>query len=293
MDTPDSREEALSWVLDKIAAKKAVTAAYPVVQKMPFAPPPMFQTPAQKKAATPQVDLPAVRAKEMELWKTWKENGMKQEHLEPLLKSLNKVVQNGMKRYRGQTEIPEKTLEYKHKKLLVNALKTYDPSRGAQLTTYITLTLKRTDRFVKDHQNFARIPANVSKDIGRYNASKSELTEKLDHEPDDITLAHHSGLSLKQVKVLNKSMRKGLIQSDGDDSLNLTHSVSDREMEVALIIYPLLTPEERKVHELSVGLNGHPRLKPGEIAKKLGFDNSKVSKLRRSIVDKAMPYLEE
>lgn len=292
MNTQGVREEALSWVLDKIAAKK-VTTAPSTALKMPSAPPPMFQTQAQKKVLPQSVDLPGIRTKEMELWHTWKSNGMKPEHLDPLLKSLDKLVQKGMNRYRGQTEIPEKTLEYQHKKLLVKALKTYDPSKGAQLQTHITWALKKTDRFVKQHQNFARIPENVSRYIGKYNASKAELTEKLDHEPDDITLAHHSGLSLKQVKVINKSLRKGLIQSDGDDSLNLTHSVSDREMEVALNIYPLLTPEERKVHELSVGLNGHPKLKPGEIAKKLGFDGSKVSKLRRSIIEKAMPYLEE
>lgn len=286
-----TREEALEEVLQKIAARKKATTGSsfspPALPKMPEMPKPAAPAPAKLPA-----DLTATRSKELDLWHTWKSNGQKPEHLEPLLKSLDPLIQKSVNRYRGQVEIPEKTLEFKHRKLAIDALKTYDPSKGAQIQTHVTWALKKADRFVKQHQNFARIPENVAGKIGKYQAAKSELTEKFGHEPDDISLAEHSGLSLKMVKTINKSLRKGLNQSGGDTDLNLAHSSYDREMEVALLIYPQLTPEERKVHELSVGLNGHPRLKPGEIAKRLGFDGSKVSKLRRSIIEKMQPYLE-
>lgn len=279
-------QAALASLLDKIAAKKAAKGLpIPVVQ--PPLPPTIFQKPAQK---TPG-EIENVRSKEFELWKTWKTNGMQPEHLEPLLKSLDPIVQKGMNRYRN-LEIPQKALEFKHRKLVIDALKSYDPAKGAGIHTHVTYALKQTDRFIKKHQNFARIPENVSRHIGAYDASKAELTDKLGHEPDDLSLAEHSGLSLKMIKTINKSRRKGLIESGGENDVNLARSTHDREMEVALLIYPQLTPEERRVHELSVGLNGNPKLKPGEIAKRLGFDGSKVSKLRRSIVEKMQPYLE-
>jgi DNA-binding CsgD family transcriptional regulator len=47
-----------------------------------------------------------------------------------------------------------------------------------------------------------------------------------------------------------------------------------------------LTPDEHKVWEYTVGAFGKPPLRPAEIAKQLGLNPSKVSRLRKSIRDK-------
>ena len=58
------------------------------------------------------------------------------------------------------------------------------------------------------------------------------------------------------------------------------------------MIHYQLTPQKRLVHEYTFGLFGKPVLKPGQIAKKLKMDGSKVAKLRTSIFNKMKPHLE-
>jgi DNA-binding MarR family transcriptional regulator len=47
-----------------------------------------------------------------------------------------------------------------------------------------------------------------------------------------------------------------------------------------------LTPEELLVYEYTIGAGGKPKLRPGEIATKLGMHPTKVSRLRNSITKK-------
>lgn len=281
-------EEALQWVLGKIAAAKKSTAKPSPTFSLPKFEPPKAAT---LPVGLPKPDLKVTKAKEVELWKAWKDSGHKPEHLSPLLKSLDPLIQKKVNSYRNRVEIPTSALEFRARELAVDALKKYDPSK-AQMNTYLTTKLKPMDRFVKTHQNMARIPENVARHIGTYNATKAELRDRLGHDPDDVALAEHSGLSMKMVKQLNKSLRKGLVDTGLGEDLSHTPNSYDVDMEVAHLIIPQLTPEERLVHQYSMGLNGNPQLKPGEIAKKLKMDNTKVAKLRSSIFKKMQPYLE-
>jgi len=99
-------------------------------------------------------------------------------------------------------------------------------------------------------------------------------------------------ISLKDIKRLEKEQRRSLIAStkDTDETAGIPN-MSSRAEEVKLLIIPELSMDERVVHEYSFGLNGKPQLKPGAIAKKLKMDNSKVSKLRSSILKKMQKHV--
>jgi hypothetical protein len=66
---------------------------------------------------------------------------------------------------------------------------------------------------------------------------------------------------------------------------------SSLDNEVIHLVVPQLSKPELAVHEFTFGLNGKPKLPPGQIAKKLKMDNSKVAKLRTSIWKKMEPHL--
>jgi DNA-directed RNA polymerase specialized sigma subunit len=277
---------ALGWVLDKLAAAKKAAPA-------PSAPPPVRQP---KKVSVEQ------KKSEVELWKKWKDGGEKPEHLKPLLKSFTPMIQRRVNLFKNRVEMPTSAIEHKHKELFVKALKTWDPNKGGALNTWIDWNLRKGVRYVDSNKNFARIPENISQHIGAYKAVKSELAEKLGHEPDAQTIHDHvltvghptlGRLSLKEIGRIEKEQRRGLIQSGHDaEGLGGAPHMSSRAEEVKLLIYHQLTPEERLVHEYTFGLHGKPQLKPGEIAKKLKMDNSKVSKLRGSILKKMSQYVE-
>jgi DNA-directed RNA polymerase specialized sigma subunit len=281
----DVREGALAWVLEKLAAAKKTTAPA-------SAPPPVK---VQKKISVEQ------KKNEVELWHKWNTGGQKPKDLEPLLKSFNGMIQKRVNLFKNRVEIPTAAIEAKHKELFYQAMKTWDPKKGGALPTWVDINLRKGTRYIDSNKNFARITENISQHIGAYKAVKSDLAEKLGHEPDAQTIHDHilvSGhptlgrLSLKDIGRIEKEQRRGLIQSGHDvEELGGAPNMSSRAEEVKLLIVHQLTPEERLVHEYTFGLHGKPKLRPGEMAKKLKMDNSKVSKLRRSILNKMQSYM--
>jgi DNA-directed RNA polymerase specialized sigma subunit len=283
MDVATQRAEALDWVLAKVAAAKKP-------QPLPL--------PGIK--AHPKVTKEQKR-KELELWKKWMSGGQKPKDLEPLLKSLSPMIFQRASKFRS-AEVPYASIVYQHKKALVNALPKWDPKKGA-LSTYMERKLMRPARFVEKYKNPARIPENISKYIGSVNAVKAELTENLGHEPTaqdiwerGISTKHDvlKKASLRDIQRALKEQRKSFISTGHDaEETGPSPILSSRAEEVAHLIIPELSSDERIVHAYSLGLEGKPRLSPGDIAKKLKFDSSKVSKLRSSIFRKMRPYLGE
>lgn len=280
----DNRIEDLDWLLDKLGAAKK--------------PEPIHI--ANKKSAE---EFSGTRAKELDLWKTWKDNGHKPKDLAPLLHSINPVIQASVNKFKNRVEIPTSVIEQVHKKEAINALKDYDPKKGANLYTHLRNRLIKGTRFIETFKNAARTPEHISRHIGAFNALKSEIQDKLGHEPDDLTVHDHIAtyghptlglLSLKDIKRINKEQRKALIQTGSDnEEYGEAPNLSSRDEEVVHLIYQQLTPEERVVHEYTFGINGKAKLKPGAIAKKTGIHNTKVAKLRTSILKKMSPYLND
>lgn len=274
-------ELALEYVLTKIAAK-----------------------PQPPTTAISQKDKAELRSKEFELWKTWKDSGHKPEHLDPLIDSFSNIINSRVSKFRT-AEVPKAAVEQEHLNEFVRALKTYDPSKGTTLATHVLNILPKAGRFVANNQNFARISSNIGEKIGYFNSVKSELREKLGHEPDSHAIFEHllenphkqlGRMSLKQINRFNKDQRKGLLEA-GSNPTELsgkvfsTSGLDPREEEVVQLIYPQLSGDERAVYEYIYGVNGKPALSRGEIAKRMGWDGPKVSKVVEKIRNKVLSYL--
>lgn len=280
LDVQDN-DGSLTWILEKLGAKK----------KAKSIPAPKVPDDVKKK----QQELTEKRATELELWKVWKKGGEKPHHLDPLLKSLNPLIQKrALDAGKGRIEVPSAAIDFEHKKQVVNALRSFDPKRGASLTTWVTTNLKKATRFIHSTQNLTRITEPLAMKIGTFNAVKAELSDKLGHEPDDHSM-HEAlmphGFSMKDIKRLNKEVRKSYISGQGGLDDVQAAVVSSPDNEVIHLVVPQLSKPELAVHEYTFGLNGKPKLAPGEIAKKLKMDNSKVAKLRTSIWKKMEPHL--
>jgi len=292
------RGQALEWVLGKIAAaskkKEAPKSTAFVIPKFEPTKPSSFKPPEKITVGRKQ--------KEIELWHNWNSNGRKPKDLNPLLATFNNLIQTRKNAFRG-AEVPTSAIEHKLKKLAVDAFKSWDPKKGGALNTWLTIKLRPGQRYVDSNKSPTYSPENVTQHIGSFNALKAELTEKLGHEPDAHSIHDHllefghpkekfARLSLKDIKRLEKEQRRSLISSgkDTEETAGL-QNMSSRAEEVKLLIIPELSPDERVVHEYSFGLNGKPQLSSGGIAKKLKMDNSKVSKLRSSILKKMQKHV--
>lgn len=249
-------------------------------------------------------DRTALRSKEMEMWKQWKDSNHHPELLNPLFKSFSGLIKQRVNKYRG-AEVPAAAIEMNVKKEFVNGLKTYDPSKGTTLATHVNNTMMKATRFVDNNKNAARVSSHIGEKIGYFNSVKATLADRLGYEPDAQAIHDHlvtephehlGSPSLKQIIRFNKDQRKALLES-GSNPLDLMgkrttlSGIDPREEEVIRLIVPMLTPEERAVHEYLYGLNGKPELRKGEIAKKMGWDAPKVSKTIEKIRKKVLEYL--
>lgn len=246
-----------------------------------------------EKAAAAEPERGARKQKELELWKAWKDSSHDPEHLDPLLLSLKPLMTQHVNRYAGNVPISRPALEGEVTRLTVKALKSYQPDRGAQLSTFVTGQLKGINRFVTQHQNVSRITEDRSQKIGRYQRATSALSESLGRPPTAQETADEMKVSVRMVNRLAQEMRPDLLASGAEHDPFLNEEPRSRE--VLRLMYPYaFSLDEQKVFEFLLGLNGKEKeLKTGKIARSLGWSDSKVSQIRASIATKVKPYLHD
>ena len=239
-------------------------------------------------------ELKATQRREIDLWHNWNNNGRKPEHLKPLLESYKPLLQDRANKFRG-VELPTSTIHAELRKQFVNAVKTYDPKKGTQLNTWVQTNLQKSSRFVKTYQNLGKIPeSNIGK-IREFKQAKEHLYNTHGYEPDTKMLSEHLKWPQKRVAQIQKELSR----QDNAVSNNLhdpAEFLTPKELEATRILQydTRLSPEERTVYEYTFGMNGKPRLQPGQIAKQTGLHPSKVSRIRSKLtgyVQEAMDVL--
>lgn len=298
---------ALEWVLAKLSAAKKGIAA-PVFKPPEFKPPkpvapaftpkvPDLLKPGELEAQR-QKTLTAKRKSEQDLWHKWRHEGQKAEDFETLLKSHMPLLNNHLARFGGvevnKTAMKSVLIEHYRK-----ALEDYNPKheKGAQLHSWITWRLKGLKRFVVKHQNIARITEPIAENITPFRTAQSELAQRLGYDPTIQQIVDHTHskdwtgdkLSMKEALQVHKLVKRGLdLGGGGEDVEGAGIRYNDPHVQAAHIIYYQLKPHEQKVHELMFPkvVGQAPIYKAGVIAKKLGWEVSKVSKARKSIFDR-------
>lgn len=302
---PDvDRVEALEWVLAKLsaAAKPGVVptvfrppAFKPSLRPLTPPPAPVIKAPAAPSLAEKQKELGLTREKEFHLWKAWKVEppGPKRGELfQQLAKSQASIINRHLGRFSG-VEVSKSAMKadlYKHYE---TQLEKFDPNRGVKLSTWVNWGLKGVKRFVVKHQNTLRFTEPVADRIMPYRVAVSELRDRLGYDPTVQQIVEHTHspkwggkvLSEKEIHQIRTQVKKGYdIGGGGEEVEGAGLRANDPTLQVAHLIYHDLKPHEQKLHELMFPRDGSvPVYKSGVLAKKLGWEVSKVSKAKRSI----------
>jgi DNA-directed RNA polymerase specialized sigma subunit len=235
-------------------------------------------------------EMKETQKQELELWHRWNTNGRKPEHLQPLYESYKPLLNREAQKFVNKVELPTSTIHAEIDKHFVNAVKSFNPGRGAQLNTWVQTNLQKASRFVKTYQNFGKIPEGQISQIRRFKQAKEHLFNTAGFEPDTKTLADHLGWTQRRVIQMQKEDRRDLPASgfESDPAELLT----PKELEAIKLMQYDLSPEERTVYEYTFGMNGKPRYQPGQIAKSTSIHPSKVSRIRNRLVDKLKEAME-
>ena len=227
--------------------------------------------------------------RDLQLWHEWDKGGRQPKDLAPLLGAFRPMIKYHTNQYSNNVEIPPAAIQAEFTKQFVQAVKTYNPSRGAALGSWVGLQMKKGQRWIIQRQNTVRIAENIATKITDYNNTITQLTTSLGRPPNDLEIAEKMGLTVMAVGRIRKQQRKDLIGSSflQDPSNN---AYSEEKAILKMLPYDL-TPDELFVYEHLRGLNGKKVLAGADIAKKMGVSPSKISRLRAQIDKKARVYL--
>ncbi len=232
----------------------------------------------------------AKKARELEMWRKWKEGGEKKEDLAPLIKSFTPMIKSKVNVYANKVRIPPSAIELAFQVEFVNALKSYDPNKGAALGTYVFRYLDKGRRWIAENQNIGRIPENRIYKIQEFKNSKGELMEELGREPTTKELAASLEWSEAEVDRMESEQRTDLVtQGFEEDPFALIPSKTE---EVLRLFKYEVSGEQREIYEYLTGY-GKPKItSTGEIAKKTGLKDYQVSRIKAQIEKKLRRYLD-
>ncbi len=251
-----------------------------------------LETYVTKEAAPKKTreEMRETQKKELELWHTWNKKKTP-DNLAPLYESYKPLLTREAQKYVNKVELPTSTIHAEIDKHFVNAVKTFNPGRGAQLNTWVQTNLQKASRFIKTYQNFGKIPEGQISQIRRFEQAKEHLYNKTGFEPDTKTLADHLGWTPRRVSQMQKELSRRDLPASGFES-DPAELLTPKELEAIKLMQYDLTPEERTVYEYTFGMNGRPRYQPGQIAKVTSIHPSKVSRIRNKLVDKLKEAME-
>jgi DNA-directed RNA polymerase specialized sigma subunit len=255
-----------------------------------------------KQADAEGVDLGALRRKELEVWGRWKQNPNPQD-FEWLYNSHKPVIYRAGERYLNSTTLPKAAVRSDMLRQYVNALSSYDPSKGAAIPTHIFKHMQHTGRYITKYQNIGRIPEERAQIIGLYENRRAHLREHFGREPSNAELADDMNASMAEVADLNRSTKKItprtietlrrevrrdlLAESPGAE----THSEASKLLDHLIFLHGSLSPEQQVVLEHTFDGFGKPVIEnPVELGPVVGMSPQKIRALRKQIATQVRRY---
>jgi RNA polymerase primary sigma factor len=223
---------------------------------------------------------PNVRQDEdLALWKEWKKT-RSTVTLDKLLTRLAPLINREVQKWGAA--VPRIALESKARMLTVDALESYDPSRGAAVGTHVASRLRKLSRSVYPYQNVARLPENKQLLYNTFQVAQNRLMEEHGREPTSDEMADELGWSPKKVTEFNRAYsRRELVESEG---MNFDDDDSGTSGMVAFF-YHGLAPDEKNFFDDVTGYNGKRAMNNTQLMAKYHLTQGQLSYRKRKFVE--------
>lgn len=206
-----------------------------------------------------------------------------------LLKTVHPVLESGIKAYGGGNANP--MLRSRAKRIAIDALGSYDPARGP-LKPHLLSHLQGLQRFAARQAQVLSVPARVAMDKARLDEGERHLADALGRPASDGELADHTGLGLKRIAHV-RAYRPGFAEGQlsggpaGDDEARDASGIgveqADPTAAKVALIYHELDPVGQAIVDHGFGLHGRPRLRVGQVARRLGLTPGAISQRGKRI----------
>jgi DNA-directed RNA polymerase specialized sigma subunit len=216
--------------------------------------------------------------KDLELWEQWKRT-KNTRTLGQLMTRLNPLIHREVNKW--QYTVPPAALMSKGRLLTVDALKTYNPNKGAAIGTHVTSRLRKLSRFAYPMQNVARMPENKQLLFNTFEGAKGRLYDELGREPTVEEMSDELAWSRKKVQDFQRSFgRRELVESEG--------AFQDERAEEAPLVdfyYHGLPPDDKLLFEDITGYGGNAPMKNAALGRKYKLTQGQLSYKKRKFTE--------
>jgi DNA-directed RNA polymerase specialized sigma subunit len=218
---------------------------------------------------------PDVKRKDVELYQRWKQTGDKKA-LGDLIGQLSPLIYSEVQRQSGT--LPNSALSAEAKKWAIKAIETYDPTKGASISTHVMGYLPKVRRMNYKFQNAARLPENMQLKYKLYDRAVQNMADKFNRDPTDEEIAQELGWNKGQVIKFRNSLYEDLVESASARPIEV---IRFNENKILLDhIMSELTPEEKTIWENS------KRVSSEELAKILNINVNRLNYLKSKLKSK-------
>jgi DNA-directed RNA polymerase specialized sigma subunit len=221
------------------------------------------------------------KRKDQELYEQWKSTGDKKA-LGALIGQLSPLIYSEVQRQSGT--LPPTALSAEAKKWAIRAIQTYDPSKGAQISTHVMSYLPKVRRMNYKFQNAARLPENMQLKYKLYDRAVQNLADTLNRDPTDDEVAQELGWTKGQTVKFRNSLYEDLIESA---SAKPFETARFNENKILLdYVMTQLTPVEKEIWENS------KKMSSAELAAHLNINVNRLNYLKSNLKKKVMTIKE-
>jgi DNA-directed RNA polymerase specialized sigma subunit len=205
------------------------------------------------------------------------------DNMAKVVDALAPTITSEIQRYSG----PKPLLRARARALATKAVKTYDPTRGAQLRSWLVTQMQPLSRYSQQlkpvHSSEMAIRQSAELDTQR-----RRLQLDLDREPTDEELADHAGIAVARIKKLRSKVRPSITESalvdPESEELMLPGVMTGNTLDFASeAVYTGLSPREKQIFDWKTGTHGQPQLANQEIARRLGITPAAISQITANI----------
>lgn len=230
-------------------------------------------------------------------YQTWRSN-QSPENLKLVVDELDPVISKGVYDYTG-SDSP--ILKGRGRVLAAKAVSSYDPDRGADLSTHVYRQLQELQRTAPRISQPVSYSQAHRLDQARVYAKQQELQNDLGRPPSDEELGHATGLPPKRLaKILRTSRPRVPVSAmdptmgDGEEDENDDSGVPSTERtdedEWMDAVYYSLNDRDKVIMQYRAGYNGAPVKSNAEIAQIMGTSPAAVSQRAKFIQEKLDSY---
>lgn len=236
------------------------------------------------------------RDKEIELWYKWKESG-DSATLSQLVKSLDPLIEREARRRAAGLggSMPLSSVKAELRRNAVQAIKSYNPDKGAKLQTHIYNNFMRSTDYITTRRNLKYFPRKELEKYQTYQNRRQEFIQEYGGEPSikdmQKMLPKYDTGTLKRLshtsgpEMFTHMGQDGALSSDPNEGLDF-----DEARASYLLMKATMTPAEVKVGDLLYPANNGAQKTVPQISRHLGMSEQMVYKTKTSL-EKKMQHL--